>query len=216
MRPQVILALAIALAAPAAPARAATGETHWDSRLWEVKASGLPATALSERPDWADRQIVLDGKILWVVAIVPRSAETWADRVLIGSRQAADTLEAYVEYLTRTRAEVDPPDYRERRVVSARHRLRAGLDPEGFLRVETSERPRAVWMRFGYPAEKVQHALGFEVPGVVPLPRPRPPLPEPEAASPLTPWDYVWEVAWLGGLATVTVMAVLFAQATQK
>lgn len=240
MRPLVAVGLALAMLSepasassvgragtPAPPGLALpTGEIHWDSRAWEVRASGLPASAVADRPDWGERQVALDGKILWVVAILPPSIQSWPDRVAAGTRQAETTLHAFADYLVRARTAEDPVDYRERQLTSVRFRLKAGVDREGFLKVETAERPRAVWMRFGYPAEKLEQALGFQLPGSVAMqwpPRNPKPRTQAEAADgevagerPHDLWDYVWEFSWLGGVAVVTVVAVLFAAATQK
>lgn len=247
MRPPVAIALVLTLLAepalalprgagmmPAAPGlapipgRAQTslrltqpGDVDWDSRTWEVRASGLPATAVADRPDWGERQVVLDGKVLWVVAILPASVQTWTDRVNQGTRQAETTLHAFADYLVRARTAEDPEDYRERQLTSVRFRLKAGVDREGFVKVETAERPRAVWMRFGYPAEKLEEALGFQVPGAVDMAFPaRAPKPRrqtiAQAERPREAGDYIWEFGWLGGVALVTVFAVLFAAATQK
>ena len=234
MRRHVAIALVLAGALLAPPARAAGPraadgtaarsagtDVLWDSRAWELRAGGLPASAGADRPEWADRQIVLDGKVLWVVAVLPPSVQTWTDRLNQGTRQAETTLHAFADYLVRARAAQDPEDYRERQLTSVRFRLKAGIDREGFVKVETSERPRAVWMRFGYPADKLEQALGFTLPGAVDMQfPPRSPKPRRELVAqgerPPDVWDFVWEFGWLGGIAAVTVFAVFFAAATQK
>jgi hypothetical protein len=210
------IALCLAAAMAAGPASAAPGDVHWDSRAWELNASGLPAYALKDRPEWADRQVTVESKIVWVVTVLPSEVGTWDDRLLQGTRQAEETLHAFAEYLVRARASADPIDYRNRLLSSLRYRLKTGLDREGFVKVETMERPRAVWMRFGYPADKLEQALGFDLPGVIPLDPPRADVAKAEPPPQQTVWDYAWETAWLSGVAIVTVTAVLFAQAATK
>lgn len=202
---------------------APSSDFHWESPAWEVRTSGLPSAAMAERPEWGDRQIVLEGKILWVVAILPPSVKTWSERVDLGTRQAEATLQAFAEYLVEARSAEDPQDYRDRQISSVRFRLASGLDRQGFVKVETAERPRAVWMRFGYPAEKLEAALGFRLPGAVAMqippkghaPRQRLQQARQVGERPPDVWDYIWELGWLGGVAAVTVAAVLFAAATQ-
>lgn len=201
-----------------APARAALDfETTFPGT--GIEAQGLPPSTLAERPDWAIKRVSLDGKIVWVVAVLPTSVQAWSERVLLGTQQAEAVLLAVTDQAVRARAAADPVDYRERQALAVRFRLRNHLDREGFLKVETLERPRAVWMRFGYPAEKLELALGFTVPGSLEVAYPeRHPKPRTERPKgpPLTVLDYAWEASWVAGVVTVAVIAVLFAQATQK
>jgi len=206
--------LAGVLLATSAPAFAAP-EVNWDSRAWELKAGGLPPNALNERPEWADRQVSLDGRILWVVAVLPGGDSSWFDRKLQGSRQAESTLTAFADYLVRARYAADPVDYLHKQLVSMHHRLKAGFDREGYATVETHERPSAIWLRFGYPVDVVETALGFKLAPPPPPARPRHVTVRRDPNAP-TAWDYVWEAAWAGGIILVATVAVLFAQATQK
>lgn len=195
-----------------------------------LATSGLPVNtnilsveAGPERPGWAHQQVAVEGDLVWVVATLPASIRNWNDRLSKGSSQAERTLAVFLDEKVRRRYAEDPRDYFLAQQNRARARLRSQFDPQGFVKVETDDGGRTVWLRFGYPVARLEDALGFPV-SARPKVKVSTTLPNgggikvaPDAQGTATTIsDSVWELAWLTGLVSVAVFTLLFAQATQS
>lgn len=201
-----VVALWVAsLAQPAAAQPLSGGSWHAGSQSITYQGLSLPPA----RPLWADRTVVVEGPIVWVVALLDPGLHSWHDRLLTGSMQAQQRLFAVLEDAVFRHDATESAAVRARHLARAKMRLKLQIDRESYQEVETAERPDAVWMRFGYSLAAIDRAVGFPLAAIATASVAFHPVLESQPDAARHPvWDYVWEASWAVGVVAVTSLAV--------